>query len=549
VVLLAWIAVMVLPATGAGAAVKVTVPCGGAKGGTKGLIAAIKRANTHGGGTIKLAHRCRYTLTTGPFDNGKGPNGLPPIGSRITIKGHGSSIVRAKRSPEFRLLEVDSSRSASLRISRTVLRNGNVSHATNDQGGAILLGHRGGLVVRRCTLAFNSAVNGGAINAGGARVKIVDSTLRGNRAVLVDGVGGAVLSVGGPVRVESSLVTNNRSSGGGGGISGQSIGGRPSLLKITDSTVSKNSTLENGGGGVYAFGPERLIIRRSAILENRLPSSGAAGTGGGIASQGRMTISDSTISGNVAGARGLPSVEGGAIFNAPGAKGTISSTTIAGNRALGPGATGGGIAHGSALRLSATIVAKNRGGNCLGHVRDGGFDLEDGTSCGFAKHAVKANPRVASPAKNGGPTKTMALGRRSRAINRVRAKSAECRGTVDQRGVPRPQSRRCDIGAFEVVATKAALHLRDRNGSGNRLKLTVIVTPAVSLPGPPMGKVVIRDRRTVLGKRQLDARKPDAASLRVRLNAGKHRLTASFRGSRLFLASTSKPHRLMLERP
>ena len=134
--------------------------------------------------------------------------------------------MRAKGSPEFRLLEVG------LRLGvaddhRDVVEEWQISHATNDQGGAILLGQRGALVVRRSTLSSNAAVNGGAINAGGARVKIVDSTLRANRAVLVDGVGGAVLSVGGPVTVASSVVTHNRSSGGGGGISGQSVGGNP----------------------------------------------------------------------------------------------------------------------------------------------------------------------------------------------------------------------------------------------------------------------------------------------------------------------------------
>ena len=190
---------MMIAATGAGAAVKVTVPCGGAKGGTQGLVAAIQRANTHGGGTIRLARRCTYTLRSGSFDSGEGPAGLPAIGSPITIKGRKSSIVRGKGSPQFRLLEVDDLRSASLKIIGTVLSNGNVSTATNDEGGAILLGRHGALVVRRSTLSSNSAVNGGAINTGGARVKIVDSTLRANRAVLVDGVGGAVIAFGAPV--------------------------------------------------------------------------------------------------------------------------------------------------------------------------------------------------------------------------------------------------------------------------------------------------------------------------------------------------------------
>ena len=201
------------------------------------------------------------------------------------------------------------------------------------------------------------------------------------------------------------------------------------------------------------------------------------------------------------------------------------------------------------MTLKATIVAKNRGGNCLDQVRDGGFDLEDGNSCGFAKHAVKANPRVASLANNGGSTKTMALGRRSPAINSIRAKTAGCRGTIDQRGVPRPQGRGCDIGAFEVVATRTRLRVRHRDGtSGNRLRLTATVRPSATKAGPPTGKVVFLDHGTVLGTRELDADTPDTASLKVRLNAGKHRLTASYQGSKLFLPSTSGPPQADAER-
>ena len=84
---------MMIAATGAGAAVKVTVPAAARRGAPS---AAIQRANTHGGGTIRLARRCTYTLRSGSFDSGEGPTGQPAIGSPITIKGRKSSIVRAK---------------------------------------------------------------------------------------------------------------------------------------------------------------------------------------------------------------------------------------------------------------------------------------------------------------------------------------------------------------------------------------------------------------------------------------------------------------------
>ena len=260
-------------------------------------------------------------------------------------------------SPQFRLLEVDDLRSASLKIIGTVLSNGNVSTATNDEGGAILLGRHGALVVRSSTLSSNSAVNGGAINTGGAHVKIVDSTLRANRAVLVDGVGGAVIAFGAPVTIDSSVVTNNRSSGGGGGIS-RPASWRPSCPaedhrqhRVEQQHHRKRRRRHLRLRPREADHPSQRD-RRQQAREHR-PS----GDGGRIWSQGRMTISKSTISGNVAGGPGIPNAVGGAIVNATGGTGTINATTIAGNRALGPGASGGGIAHGSALTLKATIVA------------------------------------------------------------------------------------------------------------------------------------------------------------------------------------------------
>src|SRR3954447_7627466 len=396
---------MAMPASGI-AGVGASVPCGGTHGGAKGLIAAIQKANAKGGATVELARDCTYSFSKGRFDGGQGPAALPLIKEAITIEGHDSKIVRAKGSPQFRFLQLVNSNSAALAIGGLTLKNGNVGTASgDDDGGAILLGGKGSVVVRDSTLSSNAAVNGGAISAGGASVKIAGSTLRGNTAVLVDGAGGGVINEGGPITINSSLITGNKSSGGGGGISGQSAGGKASRLKIVESTVSDNvTTLSNGGGGIGTFNNEKLVIRRSTISGNSFTGLGVAGAGGGIRNSGQMTITDSTISGNVAGGPGLQDAEGGGIANASGAEGSISATTIAGNRAVGPGASGGGVASESGLTLEATIVADNRAGNCLHPVQDGGYNLEDGHSCGFKEHAVKANPLLASLADNGGPT-------------------------------------------------------------------------------------------------------------------------------------------------
>ena len=156
---------MCYPASGA-AAVKLSVPCHGAKGGVPGLIAAVQQANRRGG-TITLASDCTYTLTRPRFGTKHSPIGLPPIAARVTIRGRRTSIVRRTGSPPFRLLEVEGSGSAGTRHRRPHPEGRRRRQAGN--GGAILVLDHSSLTVRDCVLIGNSAINGGAIGAGGAR--------------------------------------------------------------------------------------------------------------------------------------------------------------------------------------------------------------------------------------------------------------------------------------------------------------------------------------------------------------------------------------------
>lgn len=534
---------LALPAGGS-AAVELSVPCDGTGGGPQGLVDAIDAANADGGGTIELASGCTYSFTTGASEAGQGPTALPQIETDVEITGESSTIERQKDSAQFRLLEVADSDTAALTLTGVTLQQGANGFVDNGQGGAILLGSEGSLLVRNSILRRNSSVNGGAIASHGAAVRIVDSVLRGNRATLVDGVGGAVIQRDGPVRIESSRITNNQSTGGGGGVSAQSVG-QPSLLEITDSTIADNQTLENGGGGIFTVGSQTLVIERSTISGNALTGPGAAGSGGGIFASGETHINASTITGNAAGdPAGSDSIGGGVSFDQD-AFGAITSSTIARNSVLGTNGSGAGIAHGDELTLASTIVAQNDGGNCLDHPDDGGYNLEDGDSCGFSADAVNDDPRLRPPADNGGETETLALGRKSPALNVVPAGELTCGGTADQRGVPRPQGRRCDIGALEVVATTTRLKVKQRKKPG-RVKLIARVKPDVAIPGNPAGKVAFRDRKRGFGNKQLAGRK-NRAKLKVKLKPGKHRIKASYKGSSLFLPSDSKGLKLRVK--
>ena len=58
-----------------------------------------------------------------------------------------------------------------------------------------------------------------------------------------------------------------------------------------------------------------------------------------------------------------------------------------------------------------------------------------------------AMPKLGVLGSNGGPTATIPLRPGSRALNAI--PESQCTVGRDQRGVRRPQGRRCDIGAYE----------------------------------------------------------------------------------------------------
>jgi hypothetical protein len=181
---------------------------------------------------------------------------------------------------------------------------------------------------------------------------------------------------------------------------------------------------------------------------------------------------------------------------------TVIASTISGN-------TGGGIYSGQdvTVTLGATIVAANRGVNCLaydaGSLSSAGYNLTNdktGAACGFtaATDSVNKNPRVGPLANNRGPTKTMLPAPTSAAADVIpNPKSlrgvAICPGT-DQRGFARPGAgeKRCTIGAVEVGVTKptktSVTVIRTKVTAGTRVVYLVVVTPR-SGTGTPTGTI------------------------------------------------------------
>jgi CSLREA domain-containing protein len=254
---------------------------------------------------------------------------------------------------------------------------------------------------------------------------------------------------GAAVEVVGIMLSGGRASEGGGG----AVRNRGSL-RLRRVVVRSSSLGAPGlpGGGILSTGEgSGLEIEESAVIENT-----ATGVGGGIAVDGRMTLVNSTVSGNAA-----PLGSGGGVHVFDDTDAAIVQATITANSAQ----VGGGILADSVPFLSdehahlrGTIVAGNSAPtdrDCAGAVAsDGGNLLGDGEECldftpgkGDVEGtgAAPLDPLLAELDNNGGTTPTHAL----LAASPARDQLATCEA-FDQRGHSRPAGGACDIGAFEL---------------------------------------------------------------------------------------------------
>jgi hypothetical protein len=216
----------------------------------------------------------------------------------------------------------------------------------------------------------------------------------------------------------------------GGGIS------NAGALTVTDSTISDNVALDAGGG--------ILNIGTLTVIDSTVSGDRAALYGGGIANGGTVTITNTTFSGNAAS-------EGGGIYSL--AVLTVNDSTLSGNSAT---SSGGGIAAlGRATNLANTIIAANTaptGPDVGGIVASLGNNLIGNPSGGsgfVASDLLNVNPLLGPLQDNGGPTQTISLLPGSPAIDAGNNALLPVGVASDQRGSPRVVNVHLDIGAFE----------------------------------------------------------------------------------------------------
>lgn len=436
--------------------------------GSCSLVNAINNANANGdtdgssgcaaGGSVNilvLAANTTYLLST-VNNNTDGPNGLPSIASTIIINGNLSTIQRSSEddTPEFRLFHVASS--GNLTLNNVKLTGGKVSGRV---GGAIR--NAGNLLLNDTTVSGNSAQNeGGAIRAfAGSSTILTNSIISSNSA----GTSGGGIYNGGYLRVNKSNISSNIANIDGGGIFNKAE------LLMTSGVISINVAKHEGGGFKNSNGGN-LTLSNTTITANTAGASGggifnainlkgnttylkidactlagntATNNGGGVSNEGEFQLLNATISNNRA-------YFGGGIHNNGTltlANSTLSNNSIYGTTGFGVGA---GLANETGMAMGSSIIANSiNGSDCstsdihqttVNLVEDGGCDAE-----------LTGDPMLDARANNGGLTATHALRAGSPAINKV---PIHC-PPKDQRRVNRPQpiGGYCDIGAYERITT------------------------------------------------------------------------------------------------
>lgn len=236
----------------------------------------------------------------------------------------------------------------------------------------------GNLTISNCAISNNTAYSsGGGIAMEAGDLIITNSSFSGN--VAQNGQGGAIYNLADstpgatPTDPGSLTITGatieNNSAREGGGIENYGT------LTISSSTISGNVALDYAGGGVDNYG--------YAYLNNTTISNNTAYTGGGMANFTKLTVTSCSVTGNTASNGGGMANYGTAIH--------IYDSTISGNTANGRGGSGGIASYDPTYIYDSTISGNKA-------TEDGGGGIGSWDSLTIVSSTITGN----SAATNGG---------------------------------------------------------------------------------------------------------------------------------------------------
>ncbi len=322
-----------------------------------------------------------------------------------------------------------------------------VGGAGAEAAGGAIFHQANGLVVSACTFASNT-VTGGAGGYGGDGYPSIlaygcPGGAGGNGG---NAYGGGLSGEGGIINATNNTLTGNLAQGSPGGHGGNGGSGDGRMSIPTNGGNGGNGGSAWGGGIYLGAGVATCVNNTLAFNQSSYGSGGARGEGGGALS----------------GTHGLPGVAG-----------QNGVAPVGGIAAMG----------GGTVNLANNIVAYSTPTNCMGAVVDAGHNISsDASGSLYAAGSMQnTDPLLGPLVDNGGPTLTMELLPGSPAFDA--GADSSCPST-DQRGVPRPQLARCDIGAFEgtVILPPMAVTGPASNIVDYAATLTASVNPNASVP-------------------------------------------------------------------
>jgi predicted outer membrane repeat protein len=358
------------------------------------LRAAVMQGNFISEGALIFLPAGTFTLTRPPSVSNGAESGDLNIEKDFAVFGAGAESSIIDGNCLDRVFKVEAGRHLSL-YSLTV-RNG----CTGQHGGGILV----------LGIGFLDHV-----------------TVRDNQA----DKGGGVAAEGSQFSMNESSILDNLAAGSGGGLYDPGSG----WIDIVSSTFSGNSAFGDGAG-MYLTGPADLHLNESTISSNSANSSGGGIYVGG---QAMLNVYSSTIAFNRADANDNGFGDGGGIVNEVGASGTVNVRNC--------------------LIVGNYLVNFFDWDDCVGAIGSYGHNLfwdVAGCSIGGPGGSDLLNDlnTIGPLAKHGGATRTHALLAGSSAIDGADPVNGclHSKGpfTVDQRGVPRVNGVRCDVGSYEA---------------------------------------------------------------------------------------------------
>ena len=233
--------------------------------------------------------------------------------------------------------------------------SGNSAKSFFSGNGGGIYNYYGTTAVTNSTITGNSATWGGGIYNNGGTAMITNSKIAENS---VDGWSGGVFNSGTATIIGSNISGNSVYDGVGGGV----VNWAAATITIVDSNISAN-----WGNGIWNDGV--------ATIKDSIVSRNSGGNGGGVYSEGIATISGCTISGNSASVY----YDGGGVCSYYGTT-TITDSIISGNLA----GNGGGVYNtGGTINISCSTISENVADQWGGGVANWGTaDIADSSISG-----------------------------------------------------------------------------------------------------------------------------------------------------------------------